>query len=370
MQDLFVETVFFQNTDCFIGRDAVRKLLFQRQRNSFPAAGSLFRDLPQDLHPMVAVLRVRVFDPARDFDQLSDVSHEEHTCKSGFGCHLYRIIDKIGGCHCCLDGKIIFLKEKIFSVITRCRSQDRHSLAVPDADLCPDRIQKRLVTHRFHDPAGPQNRNPAPDPQFRIEGLRGELPPPGYGDRHLQAVFSACFCRFHGFSDRRFNHPARCAVDRCASDRLIEPRLCDAANPLPAVDPDARSVGQGSCRANQGSICDVRIISAVLAHSTGDGRIKGRLIHGLPVFTGSLYILTGKQRTGLPCPLLHPNLPNVQNEFYPSRRHQTDMTDLLPGKEHKDCRFSRSCGTASCRITKAETLPPFFDIFFEHTLVP
>ena len=83
-------------------------------------------------------------------------------------------------------------------------------------------------------------------------------------------------------------------------------------------------------------IGDIRIISAVLAHSTGNTA-------SLPE-TDVLYI---------------------QDQLSPSRGQQPDLWDLPAGQEHDDRRFRRCSGTASGCISQTELLSALFNILLQ-----
>ena len=102
----------------------------------------------------------------------------------------------------------------------------------------PDRLHECFLAHRLHDPAGSEHRDPALDPEDRIEGLFRSFHTSRDLDRNenrpeFPGLFEKCI---HGVPD----HLSRHRVDRRSADRLVESRLCDTADPDAAVDHDLR----------------------------------------------------------------------------------------------------------------------------------
>ena len=395
---MLCHAVFLQDADCLIGHHAVSqcgtqtlgKFLFCT--NAFPGLcrdcpvliGFLFFfDLPkkalrnfcQDLHAVIAVLRMGVSNAAGHFDQLADVAHKKHFCKSGIRCHLHRVVNEVGGRHRSIQGKAVFFEEKVLSVITRRRGKDLQSLLLPHPDLHPDGIQQSLVTHGLDNSAGAQDRDPALDPEFWVEGLGRQLPPlrdrDGYikPPRDMRNVLSMLFglaackiCRIcflyiafrlKGFQDllnRLSNHPSRCTVDGCISNRLIQPGFCHTADSLASVNADARYVRTGSSGIDQGVIGNIRVISAVLLNGAGNCiRISIR--------TGVLLMQKA-------------DVLDLQDQVQPFRGFQLHLRNPLPCHKHQGRRLCRCGCAASRRISQAEPLSALFDVLIKFHCLP
>ena len=101
-----------------------------------------------------------------------------------------------------------------------------------------DRLDKRFLTHGLHNPAGPENGDPALDSQDRVEGLlRGFYACRNrYCDRY-QAKLS-------GFLQKGVDsvpdHLTRHRIDRCSAYWLVQTGFCDATDADAAVDSDKR----------------------------------------------------------------------------------------------------------------------------------
>ena len=217
-----------------------------------------------------------VADTARHLYQLADMPHEEHVPETGVRRHHNGVINEVGGSHCRLQRKAVFLQKKSFAVVAGRGGQDRQPLLFPDPDLHQDRIQQSLIAHRFHDPARSEDGNPSFDTQFGIKGLFRQPASLRDGNRDVQPGRKGILPAFSRgakyLQNRLRDHPSGGAVDGRVSHRLVQPRFRHPPYALSSVDPDSRCVGAGCRGIDQNLICDVRIISAVLADSAGDGR--------------------------------------------------------------------------------------------------
>ena len=201
------------------------------------------------------------------------MAHEEHAPEACVCRHQDGVIYEIGGSHCRLQRKAVFFQEKIFAVITGCRRQNRQPLFFPDPHFHADCIQQGLITHGLHDPAGPQDGYAALDAQSGIKCLCRKFTSSRNGNRDVQPRRNCIRPVFplvpQHLLNRLRDHPPGRAVDSSAAHRLVQPGFCHASHALSPVDVDSRLIGAGCCGIDQDMVCDVRIISAVLADGAG-----------------------------------------------------------------------------------------------------
>ena len=231
----------------------------------------------EQLHPAVRPTGVRVHDPPRQLHQFPDMPHQQDRSEALRRRHVQRVPDEVGTGHAGQirrDGRPL---QERSGIVPRRQDQAVRSQGPGLTDLHPHGVDQGPFAHGLHDPRGPQDRDPAHDPQMGIEGPRRQTLPLRDADLHRQAA------RVSGggaFGVHRLPDLTPGARVHCRRPHgLIQSGQRDPSHARTAVDRDPVPLRAAHRRADVTAVRHVGIVPGVLDHR-GPGRLS---VQGQPV---------------------------------------------------------------------------------------
>ena len=184
------------------------------------------------LRTRVRYPRVGIHDTCRKLGKLSDVPHKKNSRKSKHYRHIQRLAHIVAAFDRPVRGKGKLIFQKITSVISRHQTERLNSFLFLYFHFQKDGLRQSLLTHGFHNPCCSKDGKTAQNPKSWIECLLGKCFPlrrrNGHFQRPAKSGFPGCL------PDCFRNHLPWHLVDGRRSYRLLQPRLCHPADPLPA----------------------------------------------------------------------------------------------------------------------------------------